>query len=207
MGYHCWSTFDLGNYQDENKRDFGTLFIFDYQILAPYQKTTLITQADCVYYILPLYGGIYLKNELEENNLILSQKTKQIVCKEETPFQISNPFEENISYLTIGFKAKRNKLENQLLSFDFQEKNKLKLILDNKITSIYIGNFDGRKEAAYHLKSKQNGIFTYIIQGAFEFENRLLETGDSLSMTNIDWVEWEALSENAMLLLIEIPLV
>ena len=204
-GYHCWSTLGFDNYQDEANKAFGSLFLFNYQILAPDQNTTVVTQADCIYYILPLYGGVQLEKESENNKLILSQKIEQLVCKQETPFQISNPFSENVSYVIIGFISKTNNLKRQLISFDFQEKNKLTTIFENEIANIFVGNFDGRKEAVYHLKSKQNGIFAYIIQGAFEFENRLLETGDALSIKNIDSVEWEALSQNAMLLLIEIP--
>ncbi len=206
-GFHCWATLNMDNYQEISRKELGSFFLFNYQILAANHQTTMLTQADCLYYILPLYGGVYLKDELEDNKLILSQKIEQIVCKKESKFEISNPFEENISYLTIGLKLRTNKLKRQLLSFDFQKKNKLISIFENEIANAFIGHFDGRKDDAYQLKNEENVIFVYIIQGAFEFENRLLETGDSLSMKNIDTVEWEALSENAMLLLIEIPIV
>lgn len=205
-GYHCWSVFNAENYQEKTSTILGTLFLFNYQILAPNHSTTMVTHADCIYYILPLYGGIHLEDEHYNEKLILSQKIEQIVPENPAKFEISNPFEENISFLTIAFKQQTNKLKNQLLSFNFKENNKLIPIFENKIACTYIGNFDGRKEAAYPLKNKQNSIFVYIIQGAFEFENRLLEAGDALSLKEIEAVEWEALSENALLLLIEIQL-
>ena len=206
QGYDCWSTLNFDNHQERTEKACGVLFLFDYQILAPNHTTTIVTQADCLYYLIPLYGGINLKDEQRNEKLILTQQAKQIVSKEETQFEISNPFEQNVSYLLIGFKSKNTELENQLLDFDFGEKNQLFPLFENKLATAFIAHFDVRKEAHYQLKNKENGIFTYIIQGAFEFENRLLETADALSIQGVETVEWEALSENAMLILIETPL-
>ena len=93
------------------------------------------------------------------------------------------------------------------MQLSHEEKNKLISLFKNNTAAAFIAQFDGRKELHYQLKNKQNGIFVYIINGAFEFENRLLESGDALSLKETEDVEWESLSENAMLLLIEIPLV
>ena len=200
-GYNCWSTLSIENYQEKTK-DLGSLFLFNYQILAPHQRTTMLAQADCLYYILPLYGGIEYQNKL-----IATEQIEQIVSNKETSFEISNPFDENVSFLQIGFKTNELSLENKSLKFDFEEKNKLISLFKNNTATAFIAQFDGRKEAHYQLQNKENGIFVYIINGAFEFENRLLESGDALSLKETEDVEWESLSENAMLLLIEIPLV
>lgn len=204
---NCWSTFNFGNYQKEAKNNFGSLFQLDYQVLTPNQKTTLTTQSNGLNYILPLFGGVFFKERQQNEKPILTESVQQIVSNKETAFEISNPLNSNVSYLQIGFKTHTTTLESTLLKFDFTEKNKLIPLFENQIATTFIGHFDGRKEGCHELKKEQNGIFVYIIQGAFEFENRLLETGDALSIKNIEAVEWEALSENAMLLLIEIPLV
>lgn len=201
QGYNCWSTFNFGNYQEESKKAFGSLFLFNYQIIAPKQRTTIVTQKDSLHYILPLYGGIQYQNKL-----IATEQIQQIVSDKETSFELSNPFDENVSFLQIAFNTNALNLENDLAEFDFGKKNKLISLFKNNAANAYIAQFDGRKEAYYPLKNKGNGIFVYIINGAFEFENRLLETGDALSIKEIEDVEWESLSENAMLLLIEIPL-
>ncbi|MEN9908034.1 MAG: hypothetical protein RLZZ540_1183 [Bacteroidota bacterium] len=201
-GYNCWSTLSIENYQENTRKVLGSLFLFNYQILAPNQRTTMLAQADCLSYILPLYGGIECQNKL-----IATEQIQQIVSNEETTFELSNPFDENVSFLQIGFKAKTTSFETDYLKFDFEEKNKLISLFKNNTAAAFIAQFDGRKEAHYQLQNKENGIFVYIINGAFEFENRLLESGDALSLKEIEDVEWESLSENAMLLLIEIPLV
>lgn len=199
---NCWSTFNF----DNNKNAFGTLFLFNYQVLPPKQTAAIVNQSDTVNYFLPLYGGFNYKVE-QNKELIATEQIAQIVTKKESSIEISNPFENNVSYLQIGFKTNAIALENEVLKFDFGKKNKLIPIFKNNAANAFIAHFEGRKEGYYPLKNKQNGIFVYIIQGAFEFENILLESGDALSLKEIEDVEWECLSKNALLLLLEIPLV
>lgn len=203
QGYSCWSTFNFDN-KKETKKIFGSLFLFNYQVIAPKHTTTITTQSNSLNYILPLYGGINFKKQNSE--LIATEQIAQIVSRKEDSFEISNPFENNVSYLQIGFETPALGIENDLVQFDFRTNNKLIPLFENPVANAFIAQFDGRKETYYQLKSKRNGIFVYIIKGAFEFENILLEAGDALSLKEIEVVEWESLSKNAMLLLIEIPL-
>ena len=69
----------------------------------------------------------------------------------------------------------------------------------------FIGQFDGREEAVYTLKDPKNGAFIFVIEGAFEVQNRLLESRDSLALWSVGNLELEALSNNALILLLEIP--
>lgn len=58
----------------------------------------------------------------------------------------------------------------------------------------------------YTLKNPKNSIFIFVIEGIFEVQNRLLHARDGLSLTDIDTVELEALSNDAVILLLELPL-
>ncbi|MES2240758.1 MAG: hypothetical protein V4497_10935 [Bacteroidota bacterium] len=205
QGYNCWSTFNFGNYQEKSKRAFGSLFLFNYQILGAKQSRKIEIQANSLNYILPLYGGIKLKDEQQNEHLIVTEQIQQIISNKESNFEISNSFDQNVSFLQIGFYSETSLFSNESLEFDFDKKNKLIPLFENDTAAAFIANFDGRKETHYQLKNAQNGIFVFVIQGAFEFENRLLETGDALSLKEIESAEWEALSQNAMILLIEIP--
>jgi hypothetical protein len=204
--YNCWSTFNFGDYFEEFKKEFGSLFLLNYHILAPKKSTTIVCQPNSLNYLLPLYGGITSKDEQQED-LIVTEQIQQIVSNKETSFEISNPFDKNVSFLQLGFNTKTNSFTTDFLGFDFDEKNKLISLFENNTAIAFIAQFDGRKELHYQMRNKQNGIFVFVINGAFEFENRLIETGDALSLKETECVEWESLSENAMLLLIEIPLV
>lgn len=67
----------------------------------------------------------------------------------------------------------------------------------------FIGLYDGRKEGVYTVSQKNRSVFGMVINGAFELQNRLLETRDALLMAEAETIEFEALSENALLILLE----
>jgi len=55
------------------------------------------------------------------------------------------------------------------------------------------------------LQNYHNKFFCFVIAGAFELENRLLQMRDGLAVNGPCAVELEALSEGALLLTIELP--
>lgn len=67
----------------------------------------------------------------------------------------------------------------------------------------FIGLYDGRKEGVYTVSQKNRSVFGMVINGAFELQNRLLETRDALLIADTETIEFEALSENALLILLE----
>lgn len=66
---------------------------------------------------------------------------------------------------------------------------------------VQLGMYAGRAEDQLKLV-KDECLFAYIIEGAFEVQYRLLERGDSLLLWNTDTIEWEALSEDAIILVL-----
>jgi hypothetical protein len=109
---------------------------------------------------------------------------------------ISNPYESQlVNYLDIKFATR---LQSQVIHFDL-EKSKNSLI--SLSSGIYIGKYDGRREDVLKFDSPSN-VFTFIIEGAFEVQNRLLESRDGLSLKKIHELEFEALSNEAMMLII-----
>jgi redox-sensitive bicupin YhaK (pirin superfamily) len=64
----------------------------------------------------------------------------------------------------------------------------------------------GRQEAIYHKKNPKTGVFIFVIQGELEVQYRLMHEGDGLALWEVDEVEFEALSNNAILLILEVPI-
>ena len=90
-------------------------------------------------------------------------------------------------------------------TFDFMNnKNQLLAYFSNQTDFGFIGQYDGRKESVYTLKNPQNGIFVFVIEGVFEVQNRLLHARDGLALPDISEIELEALSNDAVVLLLEI---
>lgn len=172
--------------QDDQYRSYQSLKESFYDLVA-FNDETLAAGASITHHgatlIIPLVGDIYTDRSLSPGQAqIINDPT------------ISNPFkEELVNYLLISFKERANAVVNFNL-------------IDNKLqhlfTGVSIGKFDGRIDDTYKISGK--GIFAFAIEGAFEVQNRLLHPRDGLALWNLDEVEFEALSNEALLLLIEV---
>lgn len=202
------STFNFENYQNDSRKPFGSLQFLNEEILAPKHKQTTAASSNIELFILPLFGGIEYKDSLGNENFIRVEQIQHITNQKGMSFEVSNPFDENVSYLQMGFDFKNSGFQNNSkpVDFDLTQKNQLISLFKNRNSQGFIGIYEGRKEGFYQLKNTSNGIFVFVINGAFEIENRLLESKDGLSLQQIDTIEWEALSENAILLVLEISL-
>ncbi len=69
---------------------------------------------------------------------------------------------------------------------------------------IFIAKLDGRSEIIHTAAQSGSGFFVFVIEGAFEVQHRLLEARDGLSLLGIIELEAEALSDDAILLMIEL---
>jgi hypothetical protein len=204
-----FSTFNFGTYQDWSRKPFGALNVLNEVTLAPQQKTFTFLDADTEVVLLPLFGGIAYKDNLGNDDFIRIEQIKHISAQKGMSFELSNPYDlENVSYLEIWFTPKNDNFKGKTNRFDFgfSERNKMNPLFDFSNTMGFIGIYDGRKEGFYTLKNHLNGLFVFVINGAFEVENRLLQEKDGLSLKKIATIEWEALSENAILVLFEVPI-
>lgn len=61
------------------------------------------------------------------------------------------------------------------------------------------------REVVYALSHPGHSLFVFVVQGAFEVQYRLLEGGDGLALWALSQTEIEALSDEAILLLLELP--
>ena len=67
-----------------------------------------------------------------------------------------------------------------------------------------IGQFAGRHEAVYQLANPEARLYAYVLTGAFELEGRLMHEKDGLALWNVAEIELEALSNDAVVLLLEL---
>lgn len=149
--------------------------------------------------VIPIVGAVDFFSDYENGFVHINQiqflqnkKGKEIVFK--------NPYEsELVSFILVEIQGYES---NELLEFDLKEVNQLVTLFDSKETKMSIGIFDVRAEGNYKLKPKK-GLFAFVISGAFEFQNRLLENRDALSIWAVDEIEFESLTQNSLLIIIE----
>lgn len=191
---------------NESQEAFGNLKILNDETLAPYNSVSITAEETSDILILPLVGALDYKDSLGNTAFLITEQIRIFSAYEGMSFELFNPYEKDlVNYLQIRIANNQEDFTVKSLtkSFDFSKRNELIPIFENNHVSCSIGVYDGRKEGIYHLKDNKKGVATFIINGAFEFENRLIETKDALALWETDSVEFEALSENAILLVLE----
>ncbi|MRX69306.1 hypothetical protein SAMN06265349_1046 [Flavobacterium resistens] len=207
--HNRFSTFNFENYQDLSRNGFGSLKILNEVILAPQQRITRFVSSNTNVIILPLFGGIEYKDNIGNEEFLRVDQIRVLAADDDLEIEIFNPYkEENVSYLEIDFQMGRQYFKNyfQQYKIDLNAHNKLNNLFEIERAIGFIGVYDGRKEGFFALRNAENGVFVFVIHGAFEIENRLLEAKDGLGIKKVGTIEWEALSENAVLLVMEVPL-
>lgn len=215
-GFRSYHTFNSGSYQEVGKEPFGALQIFDDQTLSPEISYDIEVEEPAEIILIPLAGGIEFKHELQEPNYINSGEAYYFFAKPTGKYQVANPYPSaSVNYLQIRFKSDTLRIDDAFLIqtlhniFDISEKNILHPVFNsfNRKSSAVIGKYEGRQEGTYKVQNTVNGIFVFVIEGAFEVQNRLLEKRDGLSLLHVEEVAFEALSNDAIILVVEVGMV
>lgn len=210
--HRSYHTFNFGSYFSEHKKTFNNIRTLNDDTLKGSSTVKHQAQEDIVVMLVPLVGALEYKNSLGTQGSFDVGQSLIFPALKGTEFEISNPYNnELINYLHLELATNKdqndthtvvefdlNTHENKLISFFAvdQEKNP-------PDASFHLGKFNGRAEGTHSVKHPSQGIFVFIIEGAFEVQNRLLQPRDGLALWNTDQIEFEALSNDAIILLVE----
>lgn len=146
--------------------------------------------------LIPLVGSFSINNFNVKANEIISVP----VIKNET-INIK-ALAEDFSY-GLFFTVEQQSDITQNTNIALQN-NKLSLLnLIHKKTNIYFGLYELRAKDFLAI-DKKNNYMIFIVSGAFEVNDRLLEAREALLIEGIDLIDFEALSNNALIQIIEL---
>ena len=215
--FRSYNTFNYRTYQNEYKGPFGPLYVLNDHTLAGGHSTVQFIEEDTEILLIPIVGSInYLDSRNNKTTVYAGQVLIHTLPKGAT-FELLNPYEaELINYIEIGIKQPliSTPAEPQIIPFDLDHnKNTLLSIVPSQQYiatqrglhyKVSIAKMEGRKELVYNLAKPGNGLFAFIIEGAFEVQYRLLESRDGLALWSMKEIEIEALSNDAIILLIDV---
>ncbi len=198
-----FSTFNFREYQHEYKTPFGRLHTFNDVTLAAAATVMQSATLTGVLLILPITGSAIFNQTTIEPGQVLA-----VPVAPGFAYRLTNPYPADwINLLWIEIVGENlPQADAQLFNFDLEHTaNTLSPAItgDKLPINLHIGRFDGRREALYHVKP-DNQLFAFVLGGAFELQNRLLHERDGLALWSTDTVEPEALSNDAVLLLLEL---
>ncbi|RDB07477.1 pirin family protein [Runella aurantiaca] len=207
--FRSFHGFNFGAYHNEHRQPFGRLRVFNDDTLAAEKSLKMQVDENTEVILLPLVGAIEYRNSLGDTGFVEAGQVQILSAAKGMEYEITNPYpDELVNFLQIWLTGNEQEFTASLIqnSFDFQQKNQLLPLISTQ-TRAYIGRFGGREEGIYEVQHPDtHGIFVFVIEGAFEVQNRLLHPRDGLALQGVDTVDFEALSNDAILLLLEVSL-
>ncbi|MDF0709076.1 hypothetical protein [Flagellimonas okinawensis] len=204
-GYQCLTTLINDDFNGKKQNPFEIFTSLNDETLAPNNSKFYYMEEGGHIILMPLVGMVEVEVSVDGKRKILIPEELQVLNMEKgQSLHISNPYDkEYVNYLQIHLT--KNQFQGKK-TFEGYGANSLHRLLKTGTSILNFGVFEGRNESQYKLENPNNGIFAFVINGVFEIEDRLLESRDGLALWDTDTVEMEALSENAIILLMETPL-
>ncbi len=213
------SVFNFDYYFDESRKPFGTLTALNEETLGPNHKVFRHIEADTEIVIVPLYGAVLYRDSLGNEDIVEMERIRVFSANAGTSYTLENPYgDDDVSYLQIWIASANDSGDASSAQQKLQSSGKNSIFPiftgidpDAQVLKIrqkasgHLGIFDKAQTGSYSLQNPENGLFGFVINGAFQFENQRIETRDGLSLVGIQSAEFEALSENSLLLIMEVP--
>lgn len=207
--FRSFHSFNFGNFQDPSKEHIGKLRVFNDDTLAAGKGMKMQVEKPTEVLILPLVGGIEFKNSTGYHDFLEAGKVQIFSAEAGMEYEVLNPYEnELINYLEIWVEQENATIVSTTSAdIDLEKQNELLPVFSSVQQNAfgYFGKYDGREEGVFQMKNTGNCLYVFVIEGAFEVDNKLMEARDGLAIWNANEIEFEALSNDAMLLVFEIP--
>ncbi|MFN8291255.1 MAG: hypothetical protein U0U70_13445 [Chitinophagaceae bacterium] len=208
-------TFSFGKYQEGYKQPVGDLYILNDDILDGGRSLTMRAEEPSYVILLPVIGAISFTGPDDNEGLLAAGQAAFLAMETACTLQIKNPFkDELVNYIQLWIRAPRPEIEAMpvVSTFDVNKfQNCLMKISPQRMReellpySFSLGKFSGRGETSYYPRNPAAGSFVFVLEGAFEVAGRLMHARDGLALYDLDLIEMEALSNGAIMMLIDLP--
>lgn len=204
--YRSYHTFNFGNYYNGHKQPFSNLYVLNDDTLAAEESIRMSVKEHTAVLLIPVIGAIGCRDHNGDHTMIEPGMVQLLALPPGSGFQVNNPYKKEtdlVNFLQLWIKIKTP--ANQDFSFDLPaNRSQLTEIFRLGNTIGYMGQFDGRAETTLRVGKPGNALFAYVIEGAFEVQYRLMHARDGLVLWDLEQAGLEALSNNAIIMLIEI---
>jgi hypothetical protein len=181
----------------------STVLSVNDETLKPDHQIIHRAEQDCTVFVLPIVGAVScLINESSNETVDVGEFMIVSLSVGET-IKFANEYQQElISYLHIWIEPSNISFTTGQFTFDGHQNQLLDLFISNSVL-IKIGQFDGRANHVLQTSEHATSLFSFVVEGAFEFHERLLQPRDSLLIHGQTQVEFESLSNDAIILVIE----
>lgn len=221
---HGWldthHTFSFANYYNPDRMHFGVLRVLNDDRVDPGMGFGTHPHDNMEIISIPLEGDLEHKDSM--GNVAVIKHGDIQVMSAGTGIQHSEynrnkdrltkflqiwvfPNKKNVTprydQITLNVNDRHNKLQ-QILSPNADDDG----VWIHQDAWFHLGKFDNNFSTDYKFKKKGNGVYAFVLNGDFSIEGQLLNTRDGFGIWDIDSINIKANSQDAELLLMEVPM-
>lgn len=221
---HGWldtkHTFSFARYFNPNRMSFGLLRVVNDDRIAGGEGFGTHPHDNMEIVSIPLSGDLAHKDSMGHEEVIKSGEIQVMsagtgITHSEYNANYDKPVELFQIWVFPREQGLKPRYDQKVFDFD-KKHNDLTLIVspDSAEESLWVnqdvwfslGNFDEGKEKTYKVKKQDNGVFAMIVEGEFEVAGNKLSRRDAIGVYQTDSLDIKALSNNARILLIDVPM-
>ncbi|WP_114937037.1 hypothetical protein [Mucilaginibacter endophyticus] len=206
-----YSSFNYGDYFNEYRRPFGRLEVWNDEMLAGGKSAVVTIESPCRFVLIPVTGEVFLKKSNGDMRLIDVGEVFVGGATTGERFELMNLYKSDwINYIYLQLKDNEaiNAPCDEVFNFELTGKqNQLINVVPyaaNHPFRLHIGQFSGRMDALYRVQSDSSLFYAFVLAGAFELQGRLMHERDGLALWQLEEADLEALSNNAVVVILEI---
>ncbi len=208
----CFRNRTLFNYESQysqHREPFERFYLLNDYTLDGGASVQVHFSEDAFVLLLPVVGAVQYCNEKQKEQVVIAGQSMMLVKKAGESIKLVNVFEEElVNVLVLAFKTSDDQLPSGFIySYDVNEKpGGLVRAVSKRYelpAILSVGKFSGRAETIYHSDQPSANVFVFVLEGAFEVEGRLLHARDGLALWQSTAVEMEALSNDALIVVLE----
>ncbi|GEM53193.1 hypothetical protein [Empedobacter brevis] len=124
--------------------------------------------------------------------------------KKGTILEVEGELSQDFAYFYSIFIVKEEQpIAKVITPINLERENRLEKIIRHDLFNVFLGKFELRKEAELPLKKNKRSWLVISLTGIFEVHNRLIESRDTLEINLDECIEFESLSENTLMMVID----
>jgi redox-sensitive bicupin YhaK (pirin superfamily) len=217
---HSRHTFSFADYYDPDRMHFGALRVLnDDRVEAgmgfgthPHENMEIVS--------IPLEGDLEHKDSMGNVSVIKSGDVQVMSAGTGITHSEYNKNKDRlVKFLQIWVIPNKNNVKpryDQITLINSDRHNTFQQILSPNAGDagvwiyqdawFHLGQFDKGVSTSYTIKKKSNGVYAFIIHGDATIEGNLLNERDGLGIRDTDNISIKANSQNAEVLLMEVPM-
>jgi redox-sensitive bicupin YhaK (pirin superfamily) len=206
-------TYSFGSYHNLKRLNFGTLRVFNDDVVKPGKGFDTHRHQNMEIITLVLDGQLKHRDSHGNEGILAAGDVQRMTAGSGIEHSEFNNSQTNpVRFLQVWVYPKQRDLtpsyeqkkietsHNTLTKIVAETPSETGLAIHQDAT-FYLGNFDAGQTVSHRIKSRAHGDYLFIIDGEVQLDDKLLKSGDSAQVTQLDTLEMQTKAATKFLLI------